>query len=83
MQEQVSAHIPNADSIVMFLHCAKCFAEKPPDLSPMEWSRTQTGFTKLGIQVWCNRHHCNIVHIDFEGQKHPANIKAEGANGNT
>lgn len=58
----------------MYLHCNQCLKELPPDTSPQEYSNTQTGFTKQGLQVWCNRHKCNVVHIDFECQQHPANI---------
>ena len=28
--------------------------------------------TKYGIQAWCLRHDCNMIHINFEGQKFPA-----------
>lgn len=69
--------IPNDDSIVMFLHCKMCLEELPKGISPKDWSRTQTGWTKLGLQVWCNRHNINICHIDFEGVKHPANTTCD------
>lgn len=77
--------IPNTECIEMFLHCALCLKEKPANISPMDWSRTQTGWTKLGLQVWCNRHNCNVVHIDFQGQQHPANLsrRAEVSEGVT
>lgn len=32
------------------------------------------GFTKRGLQVWCWRHQANVMHIDFMGLRHPANI---------
>ena len=60
------------NEIVAYLHCKKCLEERPVDQTPMEWSQTQAGFTKKGIQVWCNRHDLNIIHMDFEGTKHPA-----------
>lgn len=33
----------------------------------------QHGWTPIGFQVWCTRHNANVVHVDFEGVKHPAN----------
>jgi hypothetical protein len=39
----------------------------------MDWQKIQVGWTQLGLQVWCIRHDCNIMHIDFEGVKHRAN----------
>lgn len=69
----MSRVIPNTNEIGAFMHCALCLEELPDDMSPMEWSQTQAGFTPLGIQVWCNRHDCNVLHVDFEGIKHPAN----------
>lgn len=61
------------NEIKMYLHCTLCLEEKPEDISPRDWQRIQVGFTPLGMQVWCVRHECNIVHIDFEGHCHPAN----------
>lgn len=60
------------NNIDRYMHCQLCMDEMPGDTSPKDWSMTQTGFTESGIQVWCNRHDCNIIHIDFEGVKHPA-----------
>lgn len=68
--------IPNTNSIELFFHCAKCIKEKPPNVSPKDWSMIQAGWTKAGLQVWCDRHNINIVHIDFEGHRHPANLSA-------
>ena len=66
-------NIPNENVIDMYMHCGQCLKEKPPHLTPAEWSDTQAGWTELGIQVWCNRHNYNIMHVDFEGTQHPAN----------
>lgn len=66
--------IPSELSISAYMHCRLCLEELPEGVSPMEFSRTQAGFTELGLQVWCNRHNCNICHIDFEGARHPANL---------
>lgn len=67
------SEITNGIAIQQYLHCGKCIEELPEGVSPKEYCDTQTGFTPQGLQVWCNRHECNIVHIDFEGQQHPVN----------
>lgn len=74
------ARISNNNEIYSFIHCRQCVSELPEGESPKEYTRYSVGFTPLGIQVWCNRHECNVVHIDFEGQQHPANISAKKAN---
>lgn len=63
---------PEENNILMYLHCGLCLDEIPEGISPMDWSKSQVGWTKEGLQVWCNRHECNVMHIDFEGYKHPA-----------
>ena len=55
--------------IAQYMHCAECLKELPDNLTPMEYSRTQTGWTEKGLQIWCNRHDLNIAHLDFLGQK--------------
>ncbi len=67
--------IPAKNSIEMYFHCSECLKEKPKDQSPQDYRRYDVGFTTRGIQVWCCRHELNIVHIDFEGHKHPANMQ--------
>lgn len=52
-------------AIGSFFHCAKCMGEIPQGISPKEWSRLEVGLTKFGLQVFCIRHNCNVVHIDF------------------
>lgn len=69
--------VPSAKSIKMFFHCARCMPRKPASISPEQFARINVGWTDLGLQVWCVRCDCNIVHIDFEGQKHPANVEAK------
>ena len=66
--------IPNTNSISAFMHCDRCLKEKPADLSPREWASLECGWTKLGFQVWCKRHEANVIHMDFQGQQHPANV---------
>jgi hypothetical protein len=65
--------IPPSNEITTFFHCKRCLEELPAGTSPREWVRMEAGFTQLGIQVWCVRHEANILHVDFEGKKHPAN----------
>ena len=69
--------IPNTNQIELFLHCKKCIQEKPKDISPSDYQSIEVGWTKLGLQAWCTRHDCNVMHIDFEGMQHPANLTRE------
>jgi len=71
------SEVTNNLNIRMYLHCGKCLDEMPDGVSPQEWSDVQAGWTDKGLQVWCNRHDCNVVHIDFEGNKHPADTTAK------
>jgi hypothetical protein len=64
--------IPETNCIQMYFHCRRCLAEMPPGTSPREFARLECGWTEIGFQVWCKRHQINIVHVDFEGQQHPA-----------
>lgn len=73
----MSRPIPNTNEIVAFMHCGRCLAELPDGTSPQEWVQIEAGWTPLGFQVWCKRHDCNVLHVDFEGQKHPANDTAK------
>jgi hypothetical protein len=59
--------------IKLFFHCAQCMEDKPANISPRDWAQIEAGWTDHGLQVWCKRHETNILHIDFEGQQHPAN----------
>lgn len=64
--------VDNRLAIRMYLHCVICLEEIPDGMSPQEWTSLEVGWTKEGLQVWCKRHECNVVHIDFEGHQHPA-----------
>jgi len=66
-------HVGNANEIAAYLHCALCLDERPADISPRDFAALEVGWTPRGLQIWCRRHDCNIAHIDFEGQTHPAN----------
>lgn len=65
--------IPNTNKIKLYLHCLTCADSIPNGESAESYSRLSVGWTKLGLQVWCHRCKVNVVHIDFEGQQHPAN----------
>jgi len=67
--------LSNDQNIVQFMHCSLCIKEGiPKDESPQTWSRLSVGWTVEGFQVWCNRHESNVIHVDFEGIKHPADL---------
>ena len=62
---------PILNEIAMYLVCKKCFDELPDDESMQTWSRLNIGLTEKGLQAWCVRHDCNVVHVNFEGHEHP------------
>ena len=65
----------NENNIVQFFQCILCIKEGiPRDELPEAWARFSVGWTKEGIQVWCVRHKSNIIHIDFQGKKLPADM---------
>jgi hypothetical protein len=57
--------------INQFMQCSLCMAEMPPGVTPQEYQRLSTGFTDRGIQVWCDRHNTNVLHLDHQGVVHP------------
>lgn len=60
------------NEIRSFIHCGECIKSLPPDTSPREYQQLEIGWTEQGIQIWCRRHNLNVMHMDFEGRKHPA-----------
>jgi hypothetical protein len=68
---------PNENHLRLFLHCRLCLqevaalAKKKGSASPRDYARLSVGWTQLGLQVWCNRHDANVLHVDFEGFQHP------------
>jgi hypothetical protein len=63
--------------IGMYVHCRLCGNEvltgkMRGKVSPADYARFAVGWTQQGLQVWCNRHNVNVLHIDFEGHQHPA-----------
>ena len=71
----------NELQIRQYLHCAKCIEELPAGTTPQEFRALDVGFTEKGLQVWCVRHDMNIVHIDFQGKRHPADTTARKTDG--
>ena len=61
------------NQIGAYMHCQLCLEELPAGVSPRDYASLEVGFTVLGLQVWCKRHEANVLHIDFQGQKHPGN----------
>jgi hypothetical protein len=78
MTRQPKRTIPAANGIKLFFHCGRCLADRPYNMSPSEWSQIEAGWTTLGLQVRCKRCDLNIIHVDFEGHKHPANVSGTG-----
>ncbi len=66
--------IPVTNEIKAFFHCAHCMPDLPVGMSPQQWASLEVGWTMLGLQVWCKRCDMNVMHIDFEGVRHPANL---------
>ena len=64
--------------IEAYIHCKKCLEEMPAGQSPRSFQRMEAGWTIKGLQIICKRHNANIIHIDFEGQKHKADIGETG-----
>ena len=50
-----------------YIHCRKCVSEH-------KGQNVSVGWTTKGLQVWCDHHECNIMHVDFEGVTHPADL---------
>lgn len=71
----------NDNCIRSHVHCALCLESVPDGVSPQEWRQTEVGWTEKGLQVWCARHDCNIMHVDFEGMRHRADTTRRAADG--
>jgi hypothetical protein len=71
-----AAPVTADNQIVMYFHCGGCLSDCPPGISPGDWARIEVGWTQRGLQVRCRRCDRNIMHIDFEGRKHPANTSS-------
>ena len=84
-EEITMREISGENSITTFLHCGKCLKEWKDKvsgiMSPQEYSSLDVGYSKIGLQIWCKRHNHNVIHLDFEGHKHPANVSTRGGGG--
>ena len=69
--------IPNTNEITTYLHCGLCISELPLGESPQSYANYEVGYTEIGLQIWCKRHNCNVIHLDFAGQKFYANVRRE------
>jgi hypothetical protein len=69
----MSRKIPATNEILTYAHCGQCLDSLPKNESPASYARLSVGFTEIGLQIWCERHNMNVLSIDFEGKKHPAN----------
>ena len=64
-----SSIIPEKKHIEQFMHCVMCLRESGTEPYTQH---LEVGWTIHGVQVWCRRHDANIMHISFEGSKHPS-----------
>lgn len=61
-----------SNHIVLHMYCARCIAEKPPNISHADFARIEVGVTspnpnEASVQVWCGRHNINMVLITESG----------------
>ena len=54
-----------SNRIKVFFQCGKCTMEKPAAMAPRDFARFEVGWTVEGLQVWCKRHECNVVALEF------------------
>ena len=63
---------PSDHHIEVHLFCKQCLQEVPRSMSPEEYAQVEIGWTPWGMQVWCLRHNCNVLHVNYEGHEHPS-----------
>lgn len=63
--------VTNEKRIELYVHCSHCVLQKKRD-------KLAVGWTAAGIQVWCETCESNVLNIDFEGARHPANTTRIG-----
>lgn len=51
-----------ANGIDLYFHCSKCLSSGKKD-------KIAVGWTKKGIQVWCDSCNSNVLALDFGGLK--------------
>jgi len=54
------------NKILGYWNCMLCLEDLPEGVSADEYQDVTAGFTSKGMQVWCKRHDCNIIFLDFE-----------------
>ena len=67
---------PKEFNIEVYMYCRQCLKELPVGMEPGQYARVEVGWTSWGMQVWCRRHNTNILHVNFQGQQHPAEMGA-------
>jgi hypothetical protein len=68
--------IPTDDVGLVNIYCTKCIIEAAKGgIHIRDHAKVTVSFTDMGLQVWCLRHDVNVIHLDFEGHKHPANMQ--------
>lgn len=68
--------IPTDDVGLSYINCTMCVIEAAKTGQHIkEYARMTVSFTDIGLQVYCLRHEVNIIHIDFQGTKPPANLQ--------
>ena len=75
---EVQREIPSSNSILQYLHCGRCLRKALTEQGGHypEGQKVEVRFTEIGLQVVCKVCKGNIIHIDFQGQKHPANLSS-------
>jgi len=66
------APLLNTNQIQLYVHCGLCLAGLRTGQKYSQ--KLAVGWTAKGLQVWCDIHDVNVMHIDFEGHTHPANM---------
>lgn len=70
------AQLPNTFGIKHVLECKRCVETCPHGTLLQDYLRVTVGLTAFGMQVWCVRHQCNVIHVDFRGARLPVNSTA-------
>jgi hypothetical protein len=64
----MSTKIKTENRIISYIHCKKCIDEIKKDriqISPSDYQMITAGFTSTGLQIWCNRHNCNVMNFNL------------------
>lgn len=71
IKSQKKNPVSRKNMIELCIHCKLCVEElkKIKGVSLEDYQRIQAGLTKKGLQIWCVRHNCNIINVDFGGRE--------------